>query len=63
MKDELGGKVVTKFVGLRAKIYSFLIDVGSLDEKAKAMKNCVIKEILYLKIIKTAQKQLNLRIK
>ena len=26
MKDELGGKIMIKFVELRAKIYSYLID-------------------------------------
>ena len=43
MKDELGGKIVTKFVGLRGKVYSYLIDDGSEDEKAKGRKKCVIK--------------------
>ena len=38
MKDELGGKVITKFVGLRAKTYSSLIDDGSEDKKAKVTK-------------------------
>ena len=28
MKDQLGGKVVTKPVGLKAKSYSYLIDEG-----------------------------------
>ena len=46
MKDELGGKIMTKFVGLRAKTYSYLIDDGSEDKKAKGTKNCVIKRKL-----------------
>ena len=35
MKDELGGKNMIKFVGLRAKAYNYLIDEGSKDKKAK----------------------------
>ena len=34
MKNELGGKMMTKFVGLRAKTYSYLIDDSSEDKKA-----------------------------
>ena len=44
MKDELGRKIVRKFVGLRAKTYSYLIDDSS-NIKQKVPEN--------LKIIKT----------
>ena len=33
MKDELGAKTMTKFVGLRAKTYIYLTDDGSKDKK------------------------------
>ena len=35
MKDELGGKIMTKFVGPRAKAYSYLTDASSEHKKAK----------------------------
>ena len=34
---------MTKFVGSRVKTYSYLIDDGSEDKKAKGTKMCVIK--------------------
>ena len=40
MKDELGRKIKTKFVGLRAKTYSYLIDDSSEDKNAKGTR-CV----------------------
>ena len=43
MKNELGRKITTKFVGLRAKAYSYLTDDGREDKKAKGTKKCVIK--------------------
>ena len=43
---------MTKFIGLRAKTYSYLIDDGSEDKKAKSTKKYVIKKSS-LKIIKT----------
>ena len=44
IKDELGGKIMTKFVGLRPKTYSYLINDSSEDKKAKDTKKCVIKK-------------------
>ena len=35
MKDELGQKIMTKFVGLRPKTYSYLIDAGRENKKPK----------------------------
>ena len=37
---------MSKFVGLRAKSYSYLIDVDSEDKNAKGTKMCVIKRRL-----------------
>ena len=34
-KGELGGKIMTKFVGRRAKTYSYLIDDDSEEKGAK----------------------------
>ena len=38
MKDELGGKIITKFVGLRVRTYSYLIDDANEDKKEKGTK-------------------------
>ena len=43
MKDELGGKIMTEFVALRLKTYSYLTDHCEEDKKAKGTKKCVIK--------------------
>ena len=44
MKDKSGGKIMTKFVGIIAKICSYFIDVGSEDKKViKSEKKRVIK--------------------
>ena len=44
---------MTNFAGLRANTYSFLIDDGSEEKKAKGTKNVLYKENLNLKTIKT----------
>ena len=46
MKGKLGEKIMTKFVGLRIKTYSYLIDDSSEDKKAKGTKKCVVKSKL-----------------
>ena len=46
MKDELGGKIITQFVTLRTKTYSYSADDGKEDKKAKGRKNCVIKRMI-----------------
>ena len=46
MKGELGGKIMTEFVALRPKTYSYLTDDCKEDKKAKGTKKCVIKRRL-----------------
>ena len=46
VKDELGGKIMTELVVLRPKTYSYLMDDGWSDKKAKGPKKCVIKRRL-----------------
>ena len=46
MKDELGGKIITEFVTLRPKTYSYLTDDGKEDKKAKGTKKCIIKKMI-----------------
>ena len=49
MKDKLGGKIVTEFVALRSKTYSYLMEENGkhvTKKKAKGTKKCVIKRTL-----------------
>ena len=46
MKDEPGGKIITEFVNLRPKTYSYLTDDGKEDKNAKGTKKCVIKKMI-----------------
>ena len=60
MKDELGEKIMIEFVGLKAKTYSYLIDDGSHDKKAKDTKKCVIKRKLKFENYKNCLKATHL---
>ena len=46
MKDELGGGIITEFVALRPKTYSYMIDEFIEMKKAKGTKECIIKKML-----------------
>ena len=42
-KDELGGKIMTEFLALRAKAYAYLMEDDTEPKKAKGMNTCIIK--------------------
>ena len=52
MKDELGGKIMTRFLGLRAKTCSYSIDDGGEDKEEKVTKSVSYKKLKF-EIIKT----------
>ena len=43
-KDEVAGKQITHFVGLRPKLYSFKVEESGLTKKCKGVKKNVIKK-------------------
>ena len=45
-KDEAAGKQITRFVGLRPKLYSYKIEEQGEKRKAKGVKKYVIKKSL-----------------
>ena len=53
MKDELGGKILTEFVALRPKLYSYKVLDGSEDKKCKGIKKCIVKKTLIFEDYKT----------
>ena len=42
MKDEAAGKIIKEFVGLRSKLYSFVMDDGGETKKCKGIKRQVV---------------------
>ena len=46
MKDELGGGIITEFVALRLKAYSYITNDFTELKKAKGTKKCVVKKML-----------------
>ena len=46
MKDELGGGIITEFVTLRPKAYSYITEDLVELKKAKGKKKCVVKNML-----------------
>ena len=46
MKDELGGEIITEFIALRPKTYSYLMDNDKIDKKAKGTKKCAVNKMI-----------------
>ena len=46
MKDELGGSIITEFVALRPKAYSYITNDFTELKKVKGTKKCVVKKML-----------------
>ena len=46
IKDELGGAIMTEFVTLRPKLYSYRKLDETCDKKCKGIKKCIIKKTL-----------------
>ena len=54
MKDELGGVIMTEFIALRTKLYSYKGLNGAESKKCKGIKKCVVKKHSHLRIISPA---------
>ena len=61
-KDEVNGKYIEEFVGLRAKLYSYKMFEGEESKKCKGVKNSVVKKSIthedYKKCLFTGKRQL-----
>ena len=60
MKDECGGKILTEWVALRPKLYSFLTENGEKQKAkglTKSMKNKSLRHENFLKCLRTGESQ------
>ena len=48
IKDELGGRIMTKFVAPRQKLFSYKTLCGGGGKKCKGVKKCMVKNTLDL---------------
>ena len=46
-KNETGGATITEFVGLKPKMYSFLVDDSSEHKKAKGINKNFVEKLTY----------------
>ena len=46
IKTELCGRVITKFMALRPKLYAYKMLSGSGNKKFKGVKKCIVKKML-----------------
>ena len=62
MKDEAAGKIINEFVGLRAKLYSFIMEKGKENKKCKGIKKAVVEKSIrhedYKTCLETGKEQL-----
>ena len=56
MKDEVAGKIIKEFVGLRSKLYSFVMDDGGETKKCKGIKKQVVERSIMHEHYKTCLK-------
>ena len=61
-KDEVAGRQITHFVGLRPKLYSFKIEGSNTNKKCKGVKKSVVKKQIefedYVQCLITGEKQM-----
>ena len=61
-KDEAAGKIIKEFVGLRAKLYSFIMEDGKENKRCKGVKTQVVESSIthedYKTCLRTGKEQL-----